>query len=158
MDKETLEKVTLQVMYPLVASGEVDPAFEFACLRSDYQCAHPWRCNNVAIIDRTEMNLRQCQWNSFVDEYVACRDAPTPLCAHRKEAEGSEMTSGTYRGRKIVKEVGRCRQRNHGAMLTGFPPPTGAGGPVMLTGFPPPTWAGGHQPSRHPVNRVVMRN
>ena len=109
MDKEMFDKLQLQLVYSLVVSGEVDPAFAFASLRCDFPYAHPWRSNNVAIIDRSEMNLRQREWNDFVDEYVACRDSPTPLCAECKDAEGKEVASGIYKGRRIVKEVGACR-------------------------------------------------
>ena len=54
------------------------------------------------------MGKRQEEWNSYVDEYVSCKDSPTPVCKDCKEKNGSIITVDVYKGRKLEKKVGTC--------------------------------------------------
>jgi len=105
---EDMRKLAYPMICPMVMAGQMDMAFAHACLRCDFQYARPWRDNNVPILDTNEMVLRQKEWNAYVDEYVACRDSPTPVCKGCKESEGSVITMGSYKGSKCVKKVGSC--------------------------------------------------
>ena len=69
-----------------------------ACLTGDFLYARPWRENNVPILDSSEMVQRQQEWNSYVDEYVTCRDSPTPVCKFCRESKGTVQKSRGQEG------------------------------------------------------------
>jgi hypothetical protein len=80
----------LRIFFPFIQ------AFAHACMRCDFFYAHPWRQNNVPLIDKAEMAIRQGEWNSYVDEYVACKDSPTPVCKQCREKNGTIIPTGVY--------------------------------------------------------------